>query len=137
MSCKENTCPILCMCLRLSSASGPGYPGQKHKDQVCRGLQGEELGHVVSSPGTKSVGLGWGKLLPLSYFITLTVASYSSYDRSRESLVWVRHAVGKAESYFANEQFKTTQLSCHNISQAVTSFKLRIVLCPPNTGPEL
>lgn len=108
----------------------------KTRSDTSHGLHGEELGHVVSSPGTKSIALGWGKLLPLSYFITLTVALDSSSDVwSRESLVWVKHAIGKAESNSANEQLKTTQLPCHNTSWVVTSFKLRIISCPPNTVP--
>lgn len=101
LSRKENIACNLYICLRLNSAGRPAPPRQEPKTMSATAciLQGKELDHDASSPGTKSVGLGGGKFLPLSHFMALTPASFSFFNAwSKESLIWLKLAVAKAES---------------------------------------
>ena len=89
---------------------------QKTMSASSHGLQGEEAGRDVSRPGTKGVGLNGGKFLPLSYFMTFRVTSFSfSNVWSKGSLIWVKHAVGKAESNSLSIN-SPRQLGCHAIA---------------------
>lgn len=60
-------------------------------------LQGEKPDHNFSSPGTKNVGLGAGKLLWL-HILWHELLPHFRHAWRKESWLWLKHAVDKVES---------------------------------------
>lgn len=99
-------------------------------------LQGERADRDVSSPGTRNVGLGGGKLLQL-HILWHEKLPHFFHAWRKESLLWVKHALDKVKTSYLSINSSRQPIVMPLALQRCNFLQKRIMSWPFNTVPGL